>query len=142
VDLHLPALLPEDYVDDVHLRLRLYKRIASAGDSTTLADLQAEMIDRFGPLPAAAQSLFRVAGLKLRAAPLGISRLEFGPQGGLVQFAETHAVDPSRVIRLVQGQPDRYRLEGTHRLRFRMDLEDGPARVRAAERMLATLGAA
>jgi transcription-repair coupling factor (superfamily II helicase) len=140
VDLHLPALLPDDYVDDVHLRLRLYKRIANAGDATALADLQAEMIDRFGPLPGAAQSLFRVAGLKLRAGPLGISRLEMGPQGGLVQFAERHAVDPARVIRLVQGQPDRYRLEGTHRLRIRMELEDAPARVRAAERMLATLG--
>ena len=141
VDLHLPALLPDDYVDDVHLRLRLYKRIASAGDATALADLQAEMIDRFGPLPAAAQSLFRVAGLKLRAGPLGIARLEVGPQGGLVQFAERHAVDPARVIRLVQGQPDRYRLEGTHRLRIRIELEDAAARVRAAERMLATLGA-
>jgi len=141
VDLHLPALLPDDYVDDVHLRLRLYKRIANAGNASALADLQAEMIDRFGPLPAAAQSLFRVAGLKLRAGPLGIARLEMGPQGGLVQFAERHAVDPTRVIRLVQGQPDRYRLEGTHRLRIRMELEDAPARARAAERMLATLGA-
>jgi transcription-repair coupling factor (superfamily II helicase) len=139
IDLRLPALLPEDYVDDVHLRLRLYKRIASAADAMALTDLESEMVDRFGPLPPAARSLFRVTGLKLRAAPLGITRLEVGAQGGLVQFADEHHVDPERVIRLVQHQPDRYRLDGTHRLRFRMESADEAARIRTAERLIAAL---
>ena len=136
IDLHLPALLPEDYVPDVHLRLRLYKRIASVSDAERLSDLRAEMVDRFGPLPPPAESLFRITALKLRAAPLGITRLEVGPTAGLVQFAEDHRVDPARVIALVQGQPDRYRLEGSHRLRFRKDSEDGAARFRTAERLV------
>jgi len=137
IDLHLPALLPEDYVPDVHLRLRLYKRIASVPDAERLADLQAEMVDRFGPLPPPAASLFRVTALKLRAAPLGITRLEIGPVAGLVQFAEDHKVDPAKVIALVQGQPDRYRLEGSHRLRFRRESEHEADRFRAAERLVA-----
>jgi len=142
IDLHLPALLPEDYVPDVHLRLRLYKRIASVADAEALSDLRAEMVDRFGPLPPPAESLFRVAALKLRAAPLGITRLEVGPAAGLVQFAEDHKVDPARVISLVQGQPDRYRLEGSHRLRFRKESEDEPARFRTAERLVARFAGA
>ena len=136
IDLNLPALLPEDYMPDVHLRLRLYKRIASIADAEGLSDLHAEMVDRFGPLPPAAESLFRITALKLRAAPLGIMRLEVGPAAGLVQFAEDHQVDPAEVISLVQGQPDRYRLEGSHRLRFRKESEDEAARFRTAERLV------
>jgi transcription-repair coupling factor (superfamily II helicase) len=136
IDLTLPALLPEDYIPDVHLRLRLYKRIASVADAEALSDLRAEMVDRFGPLPPAAESLFRITALKLRAAPLGITRLEVGPAAGLVQFAEDHKVDPAEVISLVQGQPDRYRLEGSHRLRFRKESEDEAARFRTAERLV------
>ncbi len=141
IDLHLPALLPEDYVGDVHLRLRLYKRIASTPDATALADLQAEMIDRFGALPAPAQTLFRVAGLKLRAAPWGIQRLEVAATGGLVQFAEDHKIDPARVLTLVQMQPQRYRLDGSHRIRFSIESAEESKRIRTAETLLAALGA-
>ncbi len=141
IDLHLPALLPEDYVGDVHLRLRLYKRIASAPDATALADLQAEMIDRFGILPAPAQTLFRVAGLKLRAAPWGIQRLEVAATGGLVQFAEDHRIDLARVLTLVQMQPQRYRLDGSHRIRFSIESAEESKRIRTAETLLAALGA-
>jgi transcription-repair coupling factor (superfamily II helicase) len=140
INLQLPALLPDDYVGDVHLRLRLYKRIASAPDATALADLQAEMIDRFGPLPGPAMVLFRVAGLKLRAAPLGIERLEVAAAGGLVQFAGEHRIDPARVLKLVQLQPQRYRLDGSHRIRFSIDSADESRRLQTAESVLAALG--
>jgi transcription-repair coupling factor (superfamily II helicase) len=141
IDLHVPALLPEDYVSDVPLRLRLYKRIAAA-DRERLSDLEAELIDRFGPLPPAAQTLLRVASLKLRAVPLGIARLEVGPAGGLVRFAEQHQVDPARVIRLVQRDPKRYRLDGSHGLRFSAPTEGEEARLAVARSLLDELGAA
>jgi transcription-repair coupling factor (superfamily II helicase) len=140
IDLHVPALLPEDYVPDVHLRLRLYKRIAGAPDGAALGDLQAEMVDRFGPLPPPAQALFRVAGLKLRAAPLGLQRLEIGASGGLVQFAEDHRVDPAKVIRLVQQDAKRFRLDGSHKLRFTLPSPDEDARLRLADMLLGRLG--
>ena len=142
IDLHVPALLPEDYVGDVHLRLRLYKRIAAAADAERLADLEAELVDRFGPLPPPAQTLLRVAGLKLRAAPLGIARLEIGPAGGLLRFGEQHKVDPARVIRLVQRDPKRYRLDGSHGLRFGGTAEGEEARLAVARTLLDELGAA
>ena len=63
VELHLPVLIPEDYVPDVHLRLVLYKRIASTPSREELDELKVEMIDRFGPLPDYAQSLFRATRL-------------------------------------------------------------------------------
>jgi len=139
IDLHLPALLPDDYVPDVHLRLRLYKRMSGAADEEMLTGLQAELIDRFGPLPPAAQTLFRVAALKLGATPLGIARLEVGPNGGLVQFGEDHRVDPARVIALVQTDPRRFRLDGSHRVRCTVEAETEPERLLVARELIRAL---
>ncbi len=142
VDLQLPALLPEDYMPDVALRLQLYKRIAGAADVARLDELRAEMIDRFGPLPPAAAMLFRIHGLRQRAAALGLRRLAIGPAAGLVEFAEQHHVDPARVIRLVQREPSRFRLDGSHRLRVACEADDEPARLALADELLTRLGAA
>jgi len=123
VDVHLPALLPETYVPDVHLRLVLYKRIASAADSQALDDLVAELTDRFGPLPEPARCLMRVARLKSRAAPLGIRKIDASAAGGYLLFDEENKVDPARVIRLVQEPRSRFRLDGPLKLRFQAKLE-------------------
>ena len=142
IDLHLPALLPSDYMPDVHLRLMLYKRIASCKDQGALDEMQVEMIDRFGLLPAAAKNLFRVAELKLKAAPLGIRKIEAGPAGGRVHFGPDTPLEPMTVIRLIQQQPKTYKLDGQDRLRFSMDLEDRERRMAAVEALLAQLGKA
>jgi len=76
IDLGIPALLPDDYLPDVHTRLIQYKRIASASDKTELRELQVEMIDRFGLLPDPTKNLFRITELKLGATPLGIKKLK------------------------------------------------------------------
>ena len=121
VDLHLPVLIPEDYVPDVHLRLVLYKRIAGTQSREDLDELRAEFIDRFGPLPQPAQSLFRSAQIKLRAAELGIRKIDAGATGGYVVFDEQNKIDAKRVMKLVQGKPKDYRLDGPLKLRFMHD---------------------
>ncbi len=83
----MPALIPEDYLPDVHARLILYKRIASATDEEGLKDLQVEMIDRFGLLPEPTKNLVRLTLLKLQAERLGIKKVDAGPQGGRIEFA-------------------------------------------------------
>ena len=121
VDLHLPVLIPEDNVPDVHLRLVLYKRIAGTQSREDLDELRAEFIDRFGPLPQPAQSLFRSAQIKLRAAELGIRKIDAGATGGYVVFDEQNKIDAKRVMKLVQGKPKDYRLDGPLKLRFMHD---------------------
>ena len=121
VDLHLPALIPEDYVPDVHLRLVLYKRIAGTPSRDELDELKVEMIDRFGPMPQYAQSLFRATRLKLRAAELGIRKIDAGANSGYFVFEEQNKVDPKRVLKLIQGRPKEYRLDGPLKLRFTHD---------------------
>jgi transcription-repair coupling factor (superfamily II helicase) len=140
VDLQLPALLPEDYIPDVHLRLQLYKRLSGAADRERLDDLEAELIDRFGPLPPPARTLLVVHRLRQRAARLGIRRLELGAASGLVEFAAEHCVAPERVVRLVQQSGSRYRLDGPAKLRIRVASVDAASRIAAAESVLDELG--
>jgi transcription-repair coupling factor (superfamily II helicase) len=118
VELRLPAFLPETFIGDVHVRLGLYKRIAAAESAEALDDLTGEIHDRFGALPPPAQSLIRIAKLKLTARSIGIRRLDLGPQGGSVTFEERNAIDPGTVVRLMQQAPREYRLEGPLRLRI------------------------
>ncbi len=139
IELHLPAFLPESYVSDVHVRLVLYKRIASAADGASLDELTAELGDRFGPLPAPAQSLLRIARLKLRARELGVRRLDLGPQGGYVQFERENGIDPATVIRLVQREAREFRLEGPLKLRVSRPLAEEPKRFEFAGELLERL---
>jgi transcription-repair coupling factor (superfamily II helicase) len=141
VDLQLPALLPEDYIPDVHLRLQLYKRLAGAADRERLDDLESELVDRFGPLPPPAKTLLVVHRLRQRATALGIRRLELGAAAGVVEFDREHRVEPDRVVRLVQAPGGRYRLDGPARLRLRIATPDAPARIAAADSVLDELGA-
>jgi transcription-repair coupling factor (superfamily II helicase) len=141
LDLHVPALIPADYMPDVHLRLVLYKRIAAAADEEALDELAAEMIDRFGPLAAPIENLYRVTRLKLKAAALGLRRLDVGPQGGLVDFGAEHQVEPVTVMTLVQKEARRYRLDGPTRLRFTRKADTPAERFKAAEDVLAALAA-
>ena len=128
VNLRVAALIPEDYLPDVHARLILYKRIASAADSVELDGLKAEIIDRFGPLPPPAKTLFAVTELKLRAAAIGIDRIDLGARGGRIEFARSTPVDPFALVRLVQREPNVYKLEGGSRLRVSDKLERADAR--------------
>ncbi len=142
VELHIPSLIPEDYLPDVHTRLTLYKRISSARDSEALRELQVEMIDRFGLLPEPAKNLFAIAELKLEATALGIRKLELGEKGGRVQFEKQPNVDPMSVIRLIQGQPRHYKMDGPDKLRITdLDLPDADARLMTARGLLALLRA-
>jgi transcription-repair coupling factor (superfamily II helicase) len=139
VVMNVPALIPEDYLPDVHARLTLYKRISSARNAEELRELQVEMIDRFGLLPDPAKHLFATAELKLQATDLGIRKLDLGANGGRVQFIEKPSVDPMAVIRLIQGQPKHYRMDGPDKLRISLELPDAATRFNAARGLLTAL---
>ena len=117
IELGAPALIPEDYLPDVHGRLVMYKRIASTADATELRELQVEMIDRFGLLPEPAKNLFRVAELKRVALPMGVRKIELGASEGRLVFGPEPRIDNARLIPLIQGKGG-YRLQGTDRLIF------------------------
>ncbi|SFM36943.1 transcription-repair coupling factor [Halopseudomonas yangmingensis] len=141
INLRLPALIPDDYLPDVHARLILYKRIASAASDDDLKDLQVEMIDRFGLLPEPVKTLFRVTQFKLRCAPLGIVKLDVGAEHGRVEFGAETSVDPLTLVRLIQDSPQRYRLEGATLFRFNAPMGNAELRLNTVEALLERLQA-
>ena len=138
VNLHTPALIPDDYLPDVNGRLILYKRIAAAGSNDELRELQVEMIDRFGLLPTQVSNLFLVSRLRLRAQELGIRTIEAGPAGGSIDFKETTNVNPLSLVQLVQSDPRSYKLAGATRLRFERDLPENEDRRQFLDQLLDT----
>ncbi len=118
VDLQASALIPEDYLPDIHARLVLYKRISSAESSLELRDLQVEMIDRFGLLPDPVKTLFSVAELKQQAEVLGVKKIEANAAGGRIIFTATPNINADQLILLIQTQAAIYKFDGADKLRF------------------------
>jgi transcription-repair coupling factor (superfamily II helicase) len=123
VNLHAPALLPEDYCGDVHERLVIYKRLANCETQEDLERITEELVDRFGPLPDAARTLLECHKLRIDGAPLGVQKIDAAPSGIVVQFAPDPPVDARKVLQLVQSSRI-YRLPGPDRVRIEMKHED------------------
>ncbi|MDH5182069.1 MAG: transcription-repair coupling factor, partial [Gammaproteobacteria bacterium] len=141
IDLHIPALIPEDYLPDVHERLIMYKRIAGCADEHALDELQVEMIDRFGLLPDAAKTLFRLSELRQKSSPLGIRKIDLHSGGGHLSFNEKPNIDPAKIIQLIQSKSSVYRLDSSaNKLRVNKNLDDGVERIREVENLLGYLG--
>ena len=139
INLHVPALLPDDYVPDVHLRLMIYKRISACTNDEDLRELQVELIDRFGLLPVATKNFMRVAAIKQSAQTLGIEKIDAADSGGYLVFAQQSHIDPVALVQLVQNDSRTHRLQGTHRLQFRLDLSDIETRYQTIEKLLVNL---
>jgi transcription-repair coupling factor (superfamily II helicase) len=119
INLRIPALIPEEYLPDVHTRLIIYKRISAASDEEELEDLQVEMIDRFGLLPKQLSLLIQQTRLKLRASGFGIKKIDANVSSGRIEFKQHTEVDPFCLVQLIQGDPQTYKLGGANQLQFK-----------------------
>ena len=136
VDLHSTAMIPPDYLPDVHQRLVLYKRISQAGSDRALHELQVEMIDRFGLLPAEVKQLFTTAELRLRARTLGMKRLEVGPAGGRVEFVAKPDIDIQELLKMIQKESHTFELPANDKLRVKGEFETPAERLAMATELL------
>ncbi len=139
IDLHVPALIPADYLPDVHNRLVLYKRIAAAPDKEALHELQVEMVDRFGLLPEQVKTLFAVHEMRLKAKAIGIRKIDVYDQGGRLIFDQQPNIEPIKIIELIQKQPARFKLDGQDKLKFTGDMPDADSRILALDNLLENL---
>lgn len=123
VDLKVAALIPEDYLPDIHARLVLYKRIANTETVDDIRELQIEMIDRFGLLPEPLKTLFSITELKQQAEKLGIKKIEANDAGGRIVFTKEPKINAEQLILLIQTQSQRFKFDGADKLRFSMLFE-------------------
>ncbi len=124
INLHIPALITEKYLPDVHTRLMMYKRIANAESKKELDSLKVEMIDRFGLLPEATKLLFEMTLLKLQAQALGISKVDANARFGKVLFDTDTEVDPYSIVKLVQDNSHVFSLSGATELKFKHESDE------------------
>lgn len=136
INLQVTALIPEHYLPDVHSRLILYKRIASAKHKNELTDLQVEMIDRFGLLPPETKNLFKITELKLLAQPIGIRKIEASLTSGKIEFEPQPPINPDKIIELIRTQPRHFKLIGSEQIRFMFDMQTPELRFSVVEDLL------
>ncbi len=145
IDLHVPALIPDQYLPDVELRLQCYRRIAMTKTAAELDAIQIEMIDRFGLLPPQAKALFTQALLRQEAEKLGIQRIDASArQGRLIFPTQTHdttqtKINPMKIIKLLQEKADVFRLDGPTKLIFSLPEHPPEARPHFILKILAEL---
>ncbi|MDX8207449.1 transcription-repair coupling factor [Acinetobacter pittii] len=139
INLHIPALIPDEYLGDVHQRLLFYKRISNTDTQEKLDNIRMELIDRFGVPPQSVKHLFSVLQIRLKAEQLGITKIDINTQGGNIEFSPDTPVQAITIIQLMQKHPTYYRMEGGQRLKVMVQLEEQEKRVQFINDLLAKL---
>ncbi|MES2101683.1 MAG: transcription-repair coupling factor [Pseudomonadota bacterium] len=140
INLHAPALLPDAYCGDVHARLSLYKRLASANTAAQIDTLLEEVTDRFGKLPPQGQTLFDVHRLRVLAKPFGVTKIDAGAKLMVISFRPNPPVEAMRIIELVQKNRH-IKLAGNDKLRIERDTPAPKDRAQLIRDVLRALGA-
>ncbi|MBU1214649.1 MAG: transcription-repair coupling factor, partial [Gammaproteobacteria bacterium] len=130
INLHTPALLPDEYCGDIHQRLVIYKRLANCESQQDLDDMQQELIDRFGLLPEPAQALFDCHRLRILAKPLGISKVDASSEAIQIQFVPEPPIDPMKIITMIQSKRH-IKMAGQDKLRIELKYGELKQRVLA-----------
>jgi len=139
INLHSPALLPNDYCGDVHLRLSFYKKLATAKTSEQIDGLLEEIVDRFGKLPPQAQTLIDVHRLRVLSQPYGVQKVDAAPGIINISFKPNPPIDPMAIIQMIQKNRH-IKLAGNEKLRIERELPDPNARAQMVRDVLRNLG--
>ena len=139
INLHEPALLPDDYCGDVHLRLSFYKKLATAKNADQIDALLEEIVDRFGKMPAQAQTLIDVHRLRVISQPYGVVKVDAAPGVITISFKKDAPIDPMRIIELIQKNRH-IKLAGSEKLRIERALPEAKERAHMVRDVLRALG--
>jgi transcription-repair coupling factor (superfamily II helicase) len=139
INLHAPALLPDDFCGDVHLRLSFYKKLATAKAANQIDALLEEIIDRFGKLPPQAQTLIDVHRLRVLSQPYGVTKVDAAPAVITITFKKNPPIDAMKIIQLIQKNKH-IKLAGNEKLRIERDLPEAKDRAQMVRDILKNLG--
>jgi len=139
INLHMPALIPDDYLGDVHQRLLFYKRISNTDTQEKLDHIRMELIDRFGIPPQPVKQLFSVHQIRLRAEQLGITKVDINSNGGYIEFSPDTPVQAMSIIQMMQKHPTYFRMDGGQRLKVMVMLQDAEKRIQFIADLLNSL---
>jgi transcription-repair coupling factor (superfamily II helicase) len=121
INVSLSAFFSESYIPDLDQRLTAYRRLAKMTEMKEISEFKAEMIDRYGNPPEAANNLLLKIVLKILAKNAGISRLDLKDRQLTVQFSEALQFNPDGLVDMVMGQPERFEWKRDHRLKIKLN---------------------
>jgi transcription-repair coupling factor (superfamily II helicase) len=134
-----PVLIPETYVADLSVRLGLYRRIAALADRRESEAFAAELIDRFGPLPAEVENLLQIIAIKRLCREAGVERVEAGPKGAVIALRGNRFANPAGLVELIQKHAGTLRLRPDQKLVYLRNWDDEAARLKGVAGLLQTL---
>jgi transcription-repair coupling factor (superfamily II helicase) len=136
INIGIACIIPETYLDDVHERLILYKRIASAEDDSELKDLKIEMIDRFGLLPDATKNLFASTSLRIFSKKIGIEKINITDDKAEITLNQKSTIEASKIINLIQKQPQKYQLKNQNTFVFNVSMDEDGSRIERVKNLI------
>ena len=139
INLHTPALLPDNYCSDVHARLSLYKRLSSATTFEQIDIIMEEIADRFGKLPLPVYALIDTHRLRILSKAYGVTRIDAGPETISIQFLPNPPIDAGNIIKMIQTHRH-IKLAGQDKLRIEQKTEDAHERMQVVRDLLKNLG--
>ncbi len=141
ISISMPVLIPESYVADLGVRLGLYRRIANLQEESEIEAFAAEMIDRFGPLPAEAENLFSVVALKRLCRDANVEKIEAGPRGAVLTFRDNHFANPAGLIDFIARHAGTVKLRPDHKLVVQRTWDTGTDRAAGLRQILRDIAA-
>ena len=139
ISLGTPVLIPETYVEDLGVRLGLYRRIATLVDKAEIEAFAAELIDRFGPLPHEVQNLLDVIAIKQLCKAAGIAKVEAGPKGAVISFRDNRFANPQKLVTYITSRPGEVKLRPDQRLVYIADWANTKRRLSGVNELLGDL---
>ena len=139
IDLGVPALLPDDYIYDIHTRLILYKRISNAENQQALDEIRVELIDRFGLLPDIAKYLFEVTSIKLMTHIIGVEKITAVDALIRIIFTKDANINPAQLVTLIQSNAGVYKFNPPNTLLIDKETLSCDERVEILRQILTSL---
>ena len=140
ISLGTAVLIPESYVEDLDVRLALYRRVARLEDRSEIEEFIEELADRFGPAPEEVIHLLDIVAIKRLCRSAGIARIDAGPKGAVLTFRDDTRVDPGQLIVHVTNPSLGLILRPDNKLVINRNWPTAQQRLEGVQRLLSTLG--
>jgi transcription-repair coupling factor (superfamily II helicase) len=134
-----PVLIPESYVADLGVRLGLYRRVATLSDRREIDAFAAELIDRFGPLPAEVENLLQIIAIKRDCRAAGVERVEAGPKGAVITLRGNRFSNPAGLVELIQRNAGTLKIRPDQKIVYLRNWDDAKQRLTGVARLLQAL---
>ncbi|HEY9568418.1 MAG TPA: TRCF domain-containing protein, partial [Thalassobaculum sp.] len=134
------VLIPDSYVADLNLRMQLYRRVADLESRDEIDSFAAELIDRFGPLPAEVQHLLDIVAIKRHCRDANIMKIEAGPKGATLTFRDNKFADPAGLVLFIQSERGKAKLRPDHKVVFIHDWPEPEQRLKGVMHIASRLG--